>query len=1154
MRFQIRPELLQEEKYPWSISARGGSGFTFQLDSSRVLRSSLSLNSPRNSASGTSPVVRWVLMIALILTGHARLAEAADECGAEAPGADTISCPAGTYSAGISYSNSDGLTLVLDNPGIDTTTRGVSVVSDGTTNETVSVVGTNFGSISAAAGSGILARSTGGGADAVAEMSAGAMTTTGRRGHALNADNAGGTTGDAIARLHGGTIETFGFNAVGIQARTFGSGNTIVEMTGGSIVTNNRAAYGFDSFQRGTGDASINMSGGSVVTNGLSSRGIKTGTNSNGNVLLQMSGDASVTKHGGNGAYGLEVRSNSSTSTSPITIQMDGGTVTTTGDNLSHGAHLIHRGFGTATLQMSNGSISTTGTSSNGVHAQTNGKIVVHLGDGSVSTGGTESDGVNAVTQDDIDIQLGGGSISTTGTDSTGVYAETQSDIAVEMGSGSISTAEANSVGVYAEAQGDIDMQLNDGAISTLGTDSIGAYAETLGAIAVQLGNGSISTAGANSDGLHAETQGDIDMQLNGGSVSAAGADSNGIYAETQGDISLTLNSNLMGGSGNAYSIYTSTAADKQVTIVLDSASNVSAASGLALFNNESNSDTRVNRGAVVAGSFSLNDGEDLLAFTGTDFSGITGLDGGDDVSAADGWVDTLTLTVVTATLDGSTVNNWETISLNGGGLTFSNGALTTGSETGVGLYLNSGAILNAGGGFALTGNMYNSGALSAQDGNAGDVIAVSGSYVGSGALNLDIDFSTDTADILQVQGDVSGSTTQIAVDDVSLGEATGNDIVVVEVAGGTDAGDFELAGGLVSSGAYSYLLGLTGSNWTLSSFSRIDASLYNAAPMAVASFSRLPTFEQRVSSRFRFVPGGSEDDQVSQSAIRISPVPASAEEQIGLWARVVGDRSQTTLSGTNTFGHTSTIGYLQFGADFGLPHGRLGQWVLGANAKIGQLDSSIETAFGDGSFDADGYGAGLSATWYSVSNEYIDIQLQADKLTGDFTSSSSGSLASDIDTRTLSASVEIGKRIPISDRVALIPQAQIWAGRSDIDDFMDNQDVPVVPGIYDFAVGRVGMAYEFTDQSAAGDKNRKAYLIGNLLREFSEDGAVRVMGVNHAATVENRTWAEIGLGESLQWDQSTQIYAEGAYRAALGGSASDNYGVSVNAGLRLNW
>ncbi|PWB16025.1 hypothetical protein DCO45_18110 [Comamonas sp. JNW] len=84
--------------------------------------------------------------------------------------------------------------------------------------------------------------------------------------------------------------------------------------------------------------------------------------------------------------------------------------------------------------------------------------------------------------------------------------------------------------------------------------------------------------------------------------------------------------------------------------------------------------------GAVVSGNVVLGDGSDSLTINGTDISQIALIDGGDDVSLADGYIDRLTLVGINGPQPGSKFLNWERISLTGNSdLSLTGSTLVTG-------------------------------------------------------------------------------------------------------------------------------------------------------------------------------------------------------------------------------------------------------------------------------------------------------------------------------------------------------------------------------------------------------------------------------------------------------------------------------------------
>ena len=69
-----------------------------------------------------------IALAVAFLAAAPQQARAANECGAEAAGADAITCT-GSFPTGISYTGSDGLTLNLNNPAIVVQNAGGGGVS-----------------------------------------------------------------------------------------------------------------------------------------------------------------------------------------------------------------------------------------------------------------------------------------------------------------------------------------------------------------------------------------------------------------------------------------------------------------------------------------------------------------------------------------------------------------------------------------------------------------------------------------------------------------------------------------------------------------------------------------------------------------------------------------------------------------------------------------------------------------------------------------------------------------------------------------------------------------------------------------------------------------------------------------------------------------
>lgn len=258
------------------------------------------------------------------------------------------------------------------------------------------------------------------------------------------------------------------------------------------------------------------------------------------------------------------------------------------------------------------------------------------------------------------------------------------------------------------------------------------------------------------------------------------------------------------------------------------------------LANHEGN-DTFNWTGGTLTGGFHGQDGSDTATVSTASFTGNEVLDGGDDVSGTDGFVDTLTFTSQSFVAKGANILNWEKVVIENGTLSFSDGTLTTGSEDGLGLIVASGGTVNGGSSFNLTGNLdiqtdgtfagqgdgtglfevssnvINAGSLSFGDGAAGDIFKISGNYTGAnGIITLDTNLGDDSSatDLLVVTGDASGTGSLKVVNAGGPGALTTADgIKVIEVGGASDAqftliGDYSHDGQqAVVGGAYAYKL-----------------------------------------------------------------------------------------------------------------------------------------------------------------------------------------------------------------------------------------------------------------------------------------------------------------------------------------------------------
>lgn len=983
-----------------------------------------------------------------------------------------------------------------------------------------------------------------------------------------------GTPASAVMQASGGSTIT-AEGDVTLSARNAAGGHGIFANSGGVIgigqhTTITSTGRGITSAPTGTVPGGGTAGSSLVWLNSLDSTSVGTGLHAEGpfNNAIVVNGALDVTTTGASGhaAHALnggnvivDPAASSGTGGADSLIVARHGAFTTGGNN-AHGLYArvsTAAGSGSAGIEIGPGAtITTAGNNAEGAYAH------VSAGTGSAS------------------ITMDGGTVSTSGEDSEGLVSVVSTfltgDASVEMNAGSISTSGDGSAGIVAQSNfatasgGSARAVQNGGTIGTTGSAGGGLFQGAYGIVAVSAGDavaeqnaGSITTSGTGANGILAVSvfNGASVTQGAGGTITASGADADGISVMAAEDITVDVAGTVRGGAGNGAAITTTTGAGDLSTITLRSGADVGAASGVAVVNDPGDSTVLVESGARVAGQFLLGLGSDTLTFDGADISALTLLDGGDDLSEADGAIDRLTFAGVTGALAGANLTGWESVLVDGGALRFTDSALAVGAAPGFGLTLANGGAIELGTSFAITGNISNGGIIALGDGAAGDRLTIAGDYTGTGGtITLDTVLGGDSSatDRVTISGDATGSTGLLVSPAGGAGAETALGIQLVAVGGTSSADAFFLANGApLERGAFVYALEFGNpadaldQSWYLRSTEVTggNASIYESAPGVLMGFADLPTLEQRVGQR--------------QWAGRDSATRGPLEPGRGVWLRLSGDRSDVkpdTSASSASFETTSW--QLQAGLDALLREGENGVWVLGATAQFGRITGDVRNSVGTGRISGRGLGLGLTGTWYGDAGSYLDLQSQVTRIRADYEAGSFGTLADGTHATALALSAELGHRYITGPNTALVPQAQLSWARLSGDAFTDSLGNAVDPGRNTSLTGRVGLAYEyeysegwlFGDRKAAGPQRHreKAYVIGNLLRDFSADSHVTLSGTGLAADY-GQSWAEIGVGGSVVWDGNKTLYTETAYRTSLDGG-SDNHGLSVEGGFRMAW
>ncbi|HCQ3841291.1 TPA: AIDA-I family autotransporter adhesin YfaL/EhaC, partial [Escherichia coli] len=209
--------------------------------------------------------------------------------------------------------------------------------------------------------------------------------------------------------------------------------------------------------------------------------------------------------------------------------------------------------------------------------------------------------------------------------------------------------------------------------------------------------------------------------------------------------------------------------------------------------------------------------GEDGVFETGQnqDIRSIDATSGG-DIDITDGTVLRLTQQDTNQALDASLFSGDGTLVNATDGVTLA-GELNTNLETDSLTYLSD---------VTVNGNLTNtSGAISLQNGVAGDTLTVNGDYTGGGTLLLDSELNDDdsASDQLVLNGNTAGNTAVVINPITGIGEPTSTGIKVVDFAADPaqfqNNAQFSLAGsGYVNMGAYDYTLVEDNNDWYLRS------------------------------------------------------------------------------------------------------------------------------------------------------------------------------------------------------------------------------------------------------------------------------------------------------------------------------------------------
>lgn len=481
--------------------------------------------------------------------------------------------------------------------------------------------------------------------------------------------------------------------------------------------------------------------------------------------------------------------------------------------------------------------------------------------------------------------------------------------------------------------------------------------------------------------------------------------------------------------------------------------------------------------------------------------------------------------------------------------------------------------------GTGRVGTTVNRGTIAPGPRNGFGILTVAGDYTAQGGkLEIRSQLGADNSptDKLVVTGDTAG-TTPVSVKNMGgAGAQTQRGIQIVQV-NGISAGQFNLANGdyviagrpALVAGAYGYVLQQDSADggWYLRSsltdpgtpptdpgtppigpgtpptggvtpgvepplLYQPGVPVYEAYANTLLNLSRLPTLRQRVGNRLY------DSADVGRN---------------GVWSRMEGTTSRLEPSMSTTGARQDVDSWkAQFGVDRILAGQEQGSRLVGGIAfQYGKADTHVFSAYGNGTIDTTAYGLTPTLTWYGKNGLYIDAQAQASWFDSDLNSQLAGKLKGGSQANSYGLGIEAGKAFGLSERLALIPQAQLTYASTRFNSFNDKFGAHVESDKGDSMLARVGIALDYKSNWQTGGVNRESSVYGvvNVKHEFLDGTRVRVADVPAASRMA-RTWGSVGAGANYGWAERYAIYGQVDADVDFSGS----YIVTATAGFRMTF
>lgn len=790
-------------------------------------------------------------------------------------------------------------------------------------------------------------------------------------------------------------------------------------------------------------------------------------------------------------------------------------------------------------------------------------------------------------------LQLSDSSLETRGLVSHGIYLDAQSELHVQRTS--IETFETSSAGIFAEHNA-LPGVVTDSQIHTHKAESAGVGLDASGPLSL-IGT-QVLTEGSSSEGVAAVNGSHAQLSANS-SVHTLGEYAPALSARGVSQIEMTDGTLFTEGAGSA-----AAQASGSSRISLERSGVLSVGSQTSALEIQGDSRISVREGSVGSidgstarftpgqgtGELTLNatqlTGQQALIETANGSRGQLDAQGSQLSSAAGAAFAVQPDSTLHASLDSSTVEapTLASVADNGqfelraDGSTLHGNTLLPDPSRGR-LDMDLGTSSWAFDGNAAVSNLNLRDSTVLFSGPSYQVLTVNGDLSGSGRFQMKTDLSTSQGDLLQVLGQAQGSHEILLAD--SGRDAQGAPLKLVGTGGG--AGQFNLLGGHVDSGAFRYGLQQQGSDWYLVPVGqvapmatltpsiqpqRVPTSNGSSVPMTALTPSiqpqvlpqpqvgtlpmtaltpsqqpSLPTLA--MSTLTPAVHPLSQAQRLSKGANAALGMQTAAanlwqselgtltrrlgdlrqgHDQGGLWTRASGGKLDVDNGDSRAF--EQRMSGAEIGADRAIEQGG-GTLYLGGMLGVGHSDQD----FGEhSSGDLDSHGVGLYATYVREDGWYLDSVLKYDHLNGKVKvpTNLGNQVRGHYDADAYGASLELGRTLALGQGWFVEPQVQLAAAHLQGPQYTSSDGLAVdgnaVDSVQARAGGRAGRNWQLDSGAQV-----QGYLSASWIDELAGAGEVKVNG--HA--LDNQlpgSHAELGAGGSLLVSDHQKVMVEAHY------------------------